>query len=51
MDCKAKIEVILAQSREDYIVEVRRKTTAEDFIAKFVKKKDFYSLSLWKKTS
>lgn len=41
MDCKAKIEVILAQSREDYTVEVRRKTTAEDFIANFVKKRIF----------
>lgn len=39
MDCKTEIEVILAQSREEDIAEVGRKTTtAEDFIARFIKK-------------
>lgn len=42
MDCKNKIEVILAQSREERIAEEGRKTTTtEDFIARFIKKAIF----------
>lgn len=41
MDCKTEIEVILAQSGEEHIAEVGRKTTAEDFIARFIEKAIF----------
>lgn len=37
MDCKTKMQIILAKSVEESIAEAGKTATAEDFIERFIK--------------